>query len=162
MSDFNIWLIESVFLVVRGQLAGVLASKCEMFSQNKTLVYYITVEPAMSSHPCNTRKVAFQDRWLLIGGSFVYKMSFWGMTKWPPIGGWLRIRVIIYLIILIYQLSLISLFQHNYFHCRLFWNHLLRCWVSSFKTVHLSCSNSWIYAHSAVVLSQRFIFFLLN
>ena len=52
-----------------------------------------TVEPAMSSHPCNTRKVAFQDRWLHIEGSFVYKMSFWGMTKWPPIGGWLLIRV---------------------------------------------------------------------
>ena len=47
----------------------------------------------MSSHPCDTRKVAFQDRWLFIGGLFVYKMSFWGMTKWPPIGGWLLIRV---------------------------------------------------------------------
>ena len=47
----------------------------------------------MSSHLCDTRKVAFQDRWLLIGGSFVYKMSFWGTTKWPPIGGWLLIRV---------------------------------------------------------------------
>ena len=33
-----------------------------------------TVEPAMSSHPCETRKVAFQDMWLLISGSFVYKM----------------------------------------------------------------------------------------
>ena len=52
-----------------------------------------TVEPAMSSHPCDTIKVAFQDRWLLIGGSFVYKMSFWVMTKWPPIGGWLLIKV---------------------------------------------------------------------
>ena len=28
-----------------------------------------------------------------IGGSFVYKMSFWGMIKWPPIGGWLLIKV---------------------------------------------------------------------
>ena len=53
----------------------------------------VTSEPAMSSHPCDTRKVAFQDRWLLIEGSFVYKMSIWGMTKWPPIGGWLLIRV---------------------------------------------------------------------
>ena len=52
-----------------------------------------TVEPAMSSHPCDTIKVVSQDRWLLIGSSFVYKMSFWGMTKWPPIGGWLLIRV---------------------------------------------------------------------
>ena len=32
------------------------------------------VEPAMSSHPCGTGKVAFQDRWLLIGGSFVYEV----------------------------------------------------------------------------------------
>ena len=52
-----------------------------------------TVEPAMNSHPCDTRKVAFQDRWPLIGGSFVYKMSFWGMAKWPPIASWLLIRV---------------------------------------------------------------------
>ena len=41
----------------------------------------------MSSHPCNTRKVAFQDRWLLIGGTFVYNMPFLGMAKWPSIGG---------------------------------------------------------------------------
>ena len=47
----------------------------------------------MSSHPCGTGKVAFQDRWLLIGGLFVYKMPFWGMAKWPPIRGWLLIRV---------------------------------------------------------------------
>ena len=53
----------------------------------------VTVEPPMSSHPCDTREVAFQDMWLLIGGSFVYKMSFWGMAKWPPVGGWLLIRV---------------------------------------------------------------------
>ena len=44
-----------------------------------------TVEPAMSSHPCKTRKVAFQCRCLPIGGSFVYKMSFCGMDKWPLI-----------------------------------------------------------------------------
>ena len=47
----------------------------------------------MISHPCDTGNMAFQDRWMLIGGSFVYKMPFWGITKWPPIGGWLLIRV---------------------------------------------------------------------
>ena len=47
----------------------------------------------MSSHPCDTGNVAFRRRWLLIGGSFVYKMPFWGKAKWPPIGGWLLIRV---------------------------------------------------------------------
>ena len=61
-------------------------------SQQYCIVGYValwmtdTVEPAMSSHPWDTRKVAFQDKCLLIGGSFVYKMSFWGMTKWPPMG----------------------------------------------------------------------------
>ena len=49
------------------------------------------MEPAIRGHPCDTRKVAFQGRWLLIGGSFVYKMPFWGMAKWPPIRGWLLI-----------------------------------------------------------------------
>ena len=43
----------------------------------------------MSSHPCDTGKVAFK----CTGGTFVYKMPFWGMAKWPPIGGWLLIRV---------------------------------------------------------------------
>ena len=38
----------------------------------------------MSSHSCDTGKVAFERRWLLIGGTFVYNMSFWGMAKWPP------------------------------------------------------------------------------
>ena len=47
----------------------------------------------MSSHPCDTGKVAFECMWLHIVGSFVYKMPFWGMAKWPPIGGWLLIRV---------------------------------------------------------------------
>ena len=47
----------------------------------------------MRGHPCNTRKVAFQGRWLLIGGSFVYKMLLCGIVKRPPIGGWLLIIV---------------------------------------------------------------------
>ena len=34
-----------------------------------------------------------QDRWLRIGVSFVYKMPFWGMAEWPPIGGWLLTTV---------------------------------------------------------------------
>ena len=50
-----------------------------------------TVEPAMSSHPCDTGRLALKCRWLLIGGTFVYKMEFWGIAKWPPIGGWLLI-----------------------------------------------------------------------
>ena len=45
----------------------------------------------MSSHPCDTRKVAFQVRWLLKGGSFVTKCHFGKCPKWPPIGGWLLI-----------------------------------------------------------------------
>ena len=61
---------------------------------NRTaLSYTCTVEAAHSSHPCQTGKVAYYGRWLLIGGSFVYKMLFWGMAKWSPIGGWLLIRV---------------------------------------------------------------------
>ena len=52
----------------------------------------IQVEPAMSSHPCDTGKMAFKHRWLLIGGTFVYKIPFWGMAKWPPVGGWLLMR----------------------------------------------------------------------
>ena len=52
-----------------------------------------TEEPAMSSHPCDTEKVAFKGRWLLIGDLFVYEMSFWGMAKWLPIGSWLLIKV---------------------------------------------------------------------
>ena len=28
----------------------------------------------------------------LIGGTLVYKMPFWGMTKWPPIGYFLIIH----------------------------------------------------------------------
>ena len=51
--------------------------------------------------PLRHWKVAFQDRWLSIGDSFVLEMSFWGMVKWPPIGGWLLIRVV----------------AHNRFHC---------------------------------------------
>ena len=46
-----------------------------------------TVEPDMSSHPYDTGKAAFKRRWLLIEGTFVYKMPFWGMAKWPLIGG---------------------------------------------------------------------------
>ena len=53
----------------------------------------ISIEPAMSSHPCDTGKVAFWGRWLLIEGTFVYKMTFWGIAKWPSKGGWLLIRV---------------------------------------------------------------------
>ena len=45
----------------------------------------------MSSHPWNTRIVAIQDKLLLIGDTFVYKMPFLGMAKCPPIGGWLFI-----------------------------------------------------------------------
>ena len=78
---------------------------CENFSIGKftvcekcvkilgNILLSIRVEPAMRSHPCDTGKVAFKSRWLLIGGLFAYKMPFWGMTKWPPIGGWLLIRV---------------------------------------------------------------------
>ena len=40
-----------------------------------------TVEPIMSSHPCDTEKLAFKRRLLLIGGTFLYKMPFWGMAK---------------------------------------------------------------------------------
>ena len=47
----------------------------------------------MNSHPCDKVKVAFKGKWLLIGGSFVWEMPSWGMAKWPPIGGWLLIRV---------------------------------------------------------------------
>ena len=47
----------------------------------------------MSNHLCDTGKGAFKHRWLHITGKFVYKMPFWGMAKWPPIGGWLLIRV---------------------------------------------------------------------
>ena len=47
----------------------------------------------MSSHPWSTGKAAFQDTWLPIGVSFVYEMPCWGLAKWPPIGGWLLIRV---------------------------------------------------------------------
>ena len=36
------------------------------------------------AHPCDTVNVE---------GSFVYKMSFLGMTKWPRIGGWLLLSV---------------------------------------------------------------------
>ena len=68
---------------------------CVRKVHSKIGVYY-TVEPAMSIHHCNTRKVAFQGKWLLMGGSFVYKMSYWVMTKWPPIGGWLLIRVAVH------------------------------------------------------------------
>ena len=52
-----------------------------------------TVEPALCSHTCGTRKVAFQDKWLPIGGSFVYEMPLWEMDKWPPIEGWLPMAV---------------------------------------------------------------------
>ena len=41
----------------------------------KKLDWY-TVEPAMRSQPCDKGKMAFQGRWLLIGGLSVYKMSF--------------------------------------------------------------------------------------
>ena len=40
--------------------------------------------------------MTFQDRWLFIGSSFVYNMAFLGMNKWPPIGGWLLMRVAAY------------------------------------------------------------------
>ena len=52
-------------------------------------IIWYTIESAMSIHPCNTGNVAFQGRWLLIGGSFIYKMPFWGIVKWPPIEDWL-------------------------------------------------------------------------
>ena len=39
------------------------------------------------------------------GGSFVYGMSFWGIGKWPLIGGWLLIRVAAYNIIIITALG---------------------------------------------------------
>ena len=67
----------------------------------------------MSSHPCDTVKAALQGRWLLIGGLLVYKMSFWGIAKWPPIGGWLLIRVAV----------------HNRFYCT--------AWFYYFKTTTL-------------------------
>ena len=41
----------------------------------------------MSSHPFDTRKVAFENRWLLIGDLLEYKMPFWRMPEWlAPIG----------------------------------------------------------------------------
>ena len=54
----------------------------------KDIYYYFcvsdAVEPAMSSQPLGTEKVAFKDRWLLIGGSFVYEMPFWEMMSDLP------------------------------------------------------------------------------
>ena len=47
------------------------------------------VEPAMNSHPSwDTGIVTIQHSlWLFIAGSFEYKMSFWVVAKWSPIGG---------------------------------------------------------------------------
>ena len=45
--------------------------------------HFFYSKPAMSSHPCDTKNVAFQDRWLLTWlkrGSFVYTISFWVAT----------------------------------------------------------------------------------
>ena len=88
----------------------------------RTFWYYIlcTVEPAMSSHPCDTGRLALKCRWLLRGGTFVYKMEFWGIAKWPPIGGWLLIAGFTVLTIILLRkfyflkITHIFLFEHKY------------------------------------------------
>ena len=72
----------------------------------------------MSSHPCDTKKVAFQDRLLPIGGPFLYKMAFWGMTKWPTIGhvgGWLLIRVAAHIPLLYTDIQVMKIINETFY-----------------------------------------------
>ena len=63
-------------------------------------IYHVNIHVYMYSSTCTCyeqpllrHRKSDLCRWLPIGGSFVYKMPFWGMAKWPPIGGWLLIKV---------------------------------------------------------------------
>ena len=59
---------------------ALLTTTTEVYNQRLKRCDICTKEPAISSHPCNTGKPR-------IGGSFVYKTPFYGMTEWPPKGG---------------------------------------------------------------------------
>ena len=95
--------------------------------------------------------MAFKCRWLLIGGAFLYKMSFWGMAKWPPIGGWLLIRVAAHSCT-VYNLTIKT--NYIYYISPSTWRYrvtLSRIHILSWKIVFFwtnQCNERWLLCHS--------------